>query len=126
MNLKQRILFTLLMCIGMGSSMSWLGIAESQGINGSMWRLFLLSILPTIAFAFVFNMLIVGNVSNWLVKWFTKNMTDTAAIGLKTGTIRGWTMLIMMSFTMSTRALWVNGTLYHMTAEQFILGFLGH
>jgi len=125
MAFKRRVLFILFMCIGMGGSMSWLKLATNQGINSSMWRVFLISVLPTIAFAFVFNFLIVSNVSNWLVRWRTKNMTDEKAIGLKAGAIRGWTMLIMMSFTMSTRALLITGTLSHMTVVQFILGYFG-
>jgi len=125
MAFKRYILFILFMCIGMGGSMSWLKLATNLGINSSMWRLFLISVLPTIAFAFLFNFLIVGNISNLLVKWRTKNMTDEKAIGLKAGVIRGWTMLIMMSFTMSTRALWISGTLSHMTVVQFILGYFG-
>jgi len=125
MAFKRYILFILFMCIGMGGSMNWLKLATNLGINRSMWRLFLISVLPTIAFAFLFNFLIVGNISNLLVKWRTKNMTDEKAIGLKAGVIRGWTMLIMMSFTMSTRALWISGTLSHMTVVQFILGYFG-
>lgn len=125
MTFKQRFIFTLLMCIGMASSMSWLGMANNQGINSSMWRLFWLTLLPTIAFGFVFNFLIVGTLNNWLVKWQTKNMTDQNEIDLKSGMIRGWTMLLIMSFTMSTRALIINGSLFHMTIIQFILGFFG-
>lgn len=125
MAFKRQVLFILFMCIGMGGSMSWLKLATNQGINSSMWRVFLISVLPTIAFAFVFNFLIVSNISNWLVKLLTKNITDEKVIGLKAGAIRGWTMLIMMSFTMSTRALWISGTLSHMTVVQFILGYFG-
>ncbi|MFC6294872.1 hypothetical protein ACFQH1_06630 [Lactiplantibacillus daoliensis] len=125
MNFKQRLGFTLLMSIGMATSMSWLGMAKSMGINGAMWRVFLLALAPTIAFAFVFNFLVVATLTNWLVKWWTKGMTDTKAIGFKSGAIRGWIMLLMMSFTMSTRALLINGTFFHLTVSQFILSFFG-
>ncbi|AVK61869.1 hypothetical protein C5Z25_08840 [Lactobacillus sp. CBA3605] len=125
MTLKQRLLFTLFLCTGMAGSMSWLGMAKSMGINGEMWRLFWLSIGPMIAFAFVFNLLVVSNLSNLLIKWRTRRLTDSAVIRLKAATIRSWTMLLSMCFTMSTLALTVNGTLFHMTVAQFILGFFG-
>ncbi|MQS52976.1 hypothetical protein [Companilactobacillus mishanensis] len=123
MTLKERILFTLFMCIGMATSMTWLGLATSQGVNPSMWHIFLISILPTIGFAFIFNFLIVGNISNLLVKLWTRGMTNQEAIGLKAGEIRGWTMLLIMSFTMSTRALIINGSIFHMTILTFLLGY---
>ncbi|WP_261810786.1 hypothetical protein [Levilactobacillus humaensis] len=125
MTLKQRLLFTLLMCTGMASSMSWLGMAKSQGINLAMWRLFGLAVVPTILFAFVFNLLIVVNLSNLLIKWWTRRLVNEETIQLKAGTIRSWTMLLVMSFTMSTRALLMNGTLFHMSVTQFILSYFG-
>ncbi len=125
MTFKQRLGFTLLMCIGMATSMSWLGMATNMGINAAMWRVFWLALAPTIAFAFIFNFVVVSTLSELLAKWWTKGMTDSEAIGFKSGAIRGWTMLLMMSFTMSTRALLINGTFYHLTVEQFILSFFG-
>jgi len=109
----------------MGSSMSWLKMATNMGINGAMWRLFFLSVIPTIVFAFVFNLLVVGNVNKWLIKWQTRNINDKAIADLKAGTIRGWTIILLMSFTMSTRAILINGSIYHMTIVQFILGYFG-
>lgn len=125
MTFKQRLLFTLLLCTGMAGSMSWLGMAANAGINLTMWRVYLLSIVPTIifAFAFVFNLLIASTLSTLLIKWRTRRMANADAIQLKAGTIRSWTMLLVMCFTMSTRALIMNGTLGHMTAVQFILSF---
>jgi len=125
MTLKQRLLFTLFLCTGMASSMSWLGMAKSMGINHEMWRLFWLAVGPTIIFAFIFNLLVVSNLSSLLIKWQTRRLVDSAAIRLKATTIRSWTMLLGMCFTMSTRALMMNGTLFHMTVGQFILGFFG-
>ncbi|MFD1548753.1 hypothetical protein [Levilactobacillus fuyuanensis] len=123
MTFKQRLLFTLLLCTGMAGSMSWLGMAVNAGINLTMWRVYLLSIVPTIIFAFIFNLLIASTLSTLLIKWWTRGMANADAIHLKAGTIRSWTMLLVMCFTMSTRALIMNGTLGHMTAVQFILGF---
>jgi len=125
MSFKKRFLFTLLMCIGMASSMSWVKMATNQGINGPMWHVFWLALGPTIVFAFIFNFFVVAGCNQLLVKWQTKGMTNQEAIGIKAGTIRGWTMLLMMSFTMSTRALLINGTLFHLTLGQFILGYFG-
>ena len=124
MTLKQRLLFTLFLCTGMAGSMSWLGMAKSVGINHNMWRVFWLSVGPTIAFAFVLNLLVAVNLSNLLIKWQTHRMVDEARIQAKSTTIRSWTMLLTMCFTMSTRALLLNGTLGHMTVSQFILGFV--
>jgi len=125
MTLKQRLLFSLLMCTGMATSMSWLGMAKNLGLTSTMWRLFLVSVLPTIAFAFVLNFVVVGNLANLLIKLRTQRMADEAAIRLKANAIRGWTMLLTMCFTMSTRALLMNGTLFHMTVSQFVLSFFG-
>lgn len=123
MTFKQRLLFTLLLCTGMAGSMSWLGMAVNAGINLTMWRVYLLSIVPTIIFAFIFNLLIASTLSTLLIKWWTQGMANADAIQLKAGTIRSWTMLLVMCFTMSTRALIMNGTLGHMTVVQFILSF---
>lgn len=123
MTLKQRLLFTLLMCIGMGSVMSWLGMATSEGLGPSMWQTFWPSVVPTIAFAFIFNLLVASNLSNWLIKWRTKGLTDPAAKELKAGTIRGWTMILTMCLTMSTRGVLQSGALFHMTFAQFLLEF---
>jgi len=125
MTFKKRLLFTLLMCTGMASSMSWLGMATKMGINRGMWRIFGLALLPTIGFAFVFNFVVVGTLTQLLIKWRTRNMVNQTAILLKANAMRGWTMLLVMCLTMSTRALMMNGTLFHMTITQFILGFFG-
>ena len=52
-------------------------------------------------------------------------MNNEVAIRLKNDNIRGWIILLTMSFTMSTRALLINGMLFHMTPVQFIFGFFG-
>ncbi|MFD1454441.1 hypothetical protein ACFQ44_01950 [Levilactobacillus lanxiensis] len=123
MTLKQRLIFSFLMCTGMASSMSWLGMAKNMGINANMWRVFGLSVGPTILFAFVLNVLVVSNLSTLLVKIGTRPLVNASAIQLRAGTIRSWTMLLVMCFTMSTRALLMNGTLAHMTVTQFVLSF---
>jgi len=123
MTLKQRLIFSFLMSVGMAGSMSWLGMATSMGINATMWRVFGLSVGPTILFAFVFNVLVASNLSTLLIKLRTRRLIDESAIKLKAGTIRSWTMLLVMCFPMSTGALLMNGTLAHMTVTQFILSF---
>ena len=124
MPLKQRLTFTLIMCIGMGSIMSFLGMVTSSGWSNSLMHQFELSVLPTIAFAFVFNLLIASNIAAALIKFGTRNLTDAQAIFKRTSTIRGWAMILVMCLTMSTRALVMNGVIFKMTPVQFGLGFI--
>ncbi|MFC6182478.1 DUF2798 domain-containing protein [Lactiplantibacillus daowaiensis] len=124
MPLKQRLTFTLIMCIGMGSLMSLLGMGLSMGWSPRVFHAFWLSVLPTIAFAFVFNLLIASNIASLLIKLGTHHLTDQLLIRKRTGQIRGWAMILVMCFTMSTRALIMNGTLTHLTLVQFISEFL--
>ncbi|VDG25526.1 hypothetical protein [Lactiplantibacillus mudanjiangensis] len=124
MPLKQRLVFTLMMCIGMGSIMSWLGMVTSTGLSATVMHQFWLQVLPTIAFAYVFNLLIATNLAALAIKLGTRRLTDTVAIMKRAQTIRGWVMIVVMCLTMSTRALIMTGALYQMTPLQFGLGFI--
>ncbi|KRN03352.1 hypothetical protein FD13_GL000135 [Levilactobacillus senmaizukei DSM 21775 = NBRC 103853] len=125
MNSKQRLLFSITMTTIMASVMSWLGMAKSTGINLAFWRAYATSILPTLAFAIMWNVLVASNVAKLMIKLGTRKLTDEAEIITRSGTIRSWTMISVMCFTMSTLALVVNGELFAMTPVTFILAFFG-
>lgn len=89
MPLKQRLTFTLIMCIGMGSIMSLLGMVTSSGWSNALVHQFAASVVPTIVFAFIFNLLIASNIAAALIKFGTRNLTDNQAIIHRASTIRG-------------------------------------
>ncbi|MFC6274461.1 hypothetical protein ACFQET_02910 [Levilactobacillus tangyuanensis] len=125
MNSKQRLLFSITMTTFMASIMSWIGMAKSTGLNPEFWRTYATSILPTLAFAIMWNVLVASNVAKLMIKLGTRNLTDADEITTRSSTIRSWTMISVMCFTMSTLALVVNGELSAMTPVTFILSFFG-
>lgn len=131
MSTKQRLFLTAEMCLGMGSIMSLIGNLFSMGLTQTAFNAFLVWWVPTVIFAFGYNLLVATNVTNFLIRRYTRDLTadEQQKRGQK---IRSWTMIVVMCFSMCTWGLATAGAFPGMPitavlivwARSFVLAYI--
>jgi hypothetical protein len=110
MSTKQRLFLTAEMCLGMGSIMSLIGNLFAMGWTTSAFHAFFVWWVQTIVVAFIYNLMVASNITNWLISRATVGLTGQALLK-KSSQIRGWTMIVIMCFSMCTWGLLTAGQL---------------